>query len=334
MTYVLERQTWLDWANQDGHAEIDAERDDARIRCADAPRLTAVDIFCGIGGFHIAATQNGIDVTFASEIDAAAAHCYEENLKLKPQGDIRQCKGEIPAHDILMAGFPCQPFSIMGKGHGLDDAAQGRLVFEVLEIAEQLRPSAVVLENVKRFATHAKGKTIGSVIQPLERRYDVHVAILNALDFGLPQKRERTFIVALEKGAKSMTWPKPQECAPDLSSVLEEKVDARYYANPRIRANRRRDHQAKHRPAIWHENRSGQINSHPYCCSLRAGSSHNYLLVDGERRLTERELLRLQGFPDGYKPTGGYGQTKKQVGNAVPIPVAKAVLAGVLDALA
>ncbi len=334
MSYELEQQFCLDWITQDGHAEISSIRSDDPTPCADAPGLTAVDLFCGIGGFHIAAVQNGIDVTFASEIDKDAADCYEANLELKPHGDILHCKSEIPPHDILMAGFPCQPFSIMGKGNGLEDTAQGRLVFEVVEIAERLRPSAIVLENVKRFATHAQGKTMRSVIQPLERLdYDITPAILNALNFGLPQKRERTFIVALKKGAKPMPWPTPQGPPPSLSSILEEKVDARYYANPKIQADRRRDHQAKHKPAIWHENRIGLVNSHPYCCALRAGSSHNYLLVDGERRLTEREMLRLQGFPEPYMPTGRYGQTKKQAGNAVPVPVAAAVLAGVMEAL-
>ena len=295
--------------------------------------LRAIDLFCGIGGFHIAAAQNNIAVTFASEIDTAAARCYEANLGLTPHGDIIQCRGDAPPHDILMAGFPCQPFSIMGKGDGLDDA-RGGLVFEALEIADRLKPSAIVLENVKRFATHARGETMRSVIQALERLgYIATCRILNALNFGIPQKRERTFIVALKMGAKPMTWPDPRGYPPNLSSILEGEVEARYYASPKIQADRRRDHQAKHKPAIWHENRIGRVNSHTYCCALRAGSSHNYLLVNGERRLTEREMLRLQGFPEWYTPGGGYSQTKRQVGNAVAVPVAAAVLSAVADAL-
>ena len=296
--------------------------------------LTAVDLFCGIGGFHIAAAQNGIAVTFASEIDQAAARCYEENFGLAPSGDIVQCKGEIPPHDILMAGFPCQPFSIMGKGDGLDDS-RGGLVFEVAEIASRLRPAAVVLENVKRFATHNHGKTIQSVVQRFELiDYNVTYRILNALNFGLPQKRERVFIVALKKDAKPMVWPVGQKRRPSLRKVLEKgRVSERYYASAQIQKNRRLAHRSKHKLAIWHENRSGQVNSNLYCCSLRAGSSHNYLLVNGRRRLTEREMLNLQGFPEKYSPMGGYSATKKQTGNAVAVPVAAAVLKAVKESI-
>lgn len=299
-----------------------------------ASGLTAVDLFCGIGGFHIAAAQIGIEVKFASEIDEAAAYCYEMNLGLAPHGDISRCKSAIPPHDILMAGFPCQPFSIMGKGHGLNDA-RGGLVFEVVEIADCLRPAAIVLENVKRFATHARGQTMQDVIRQFQLLgYDVDHRILNALDFGLPQKRERVFIVALEKGAMPMQWPTPQNRRPKLRDVLErEPVPNRYYASAQIRKNRRLAHQSKHKLAIWHENRSGQVNSHPFCCGLRAGSSHNYLLVNGKRRLTEREMLRLQGFPDEFRPASGYGETKRQTGNAVAVPVAAAVLAAVVKSL-
>ena len=302
-------------------------------RLSRAHDLTAVDLFSGIGGFHIAAVQNGISVTFASEIDSAAAHCYETNLALKPQGDITQCKGDIPAHDILMAGFPCQPFSIMGKGDGLDDS-RGGLVYEVAEVADRLKPSAVVLENVKRFATHADGETMRRIVQRFEESgYAVTHRVLNALDFGLPQKRERVFIVALNKDAKPLSWPTPSRRRTSLRKVLESRVSASYYASQKIQANRRMKHQSKHKLAIWHENRDGAVNSHLYSCALRAGASHNYLLVNGKRRLTEREMLRLQGFPEEYAPTSGYGQTKRQVGNAVPVPVAAAVLSAVVQAL-
>ena len=299
-----------------------------------APELAAVDLFSGIGGFHIAARQNGIAVTFASEINSAAARCYETNLGLTPQGDITQCKGNIPPHDILMAGFPCQSFSIIGKGEGLQDS-RGNLVFEVAEIADCIRPSAIVMENVKQFAMHNRGETIKRVTQIFEDSgYTVTHRVLNALDFGLPQKRERIFMVALEKGAKPMTWPEPQGQLLNLRGVLQNgRVAARYYASRKIQENRRIKHRATDNPAIWHENKGGQVASHPYCCALRANASHNYLLVNGRRRLTERELLRLQGFPESYVPTGTYRQTKWQTGNAVPVPVAAAVMAAIMNAL-
>ena len=303
-------------------------------RDASSTGLTAVDLFSGIGGFHIAAIQNGIAVKFASEIDTAAAHCYETNLGLTPHGDITQCKGNVPPHDILMAGFPCQPFSIMGRGTGLEDG-RGSLVFEVVEIAGRLRPAAIILENVRQFSTHNHGKTIGHVIKAFEELgYTVTHSILNALNFGIPQKRERTFIVALKRDAKPMAWPTLQEHPPSLKSVLQKgRVPARYYASPKIQESRRLKHQTKDKPTIWHENKGGQVTSHSYCCALRANASHNYLLVNGKRRLTERELLRLQGFPEWYTPTSGYCQTQRQIGNAVPVPVASAVLTAVVNAL-
>ncbi len=296
--------------------------------------LTAVDLFSGIGGFHIGATQNGIAVTFASEIDSAAAHCYKTNLGLAPEGNIVECKSNIPPHDILMAGFPCQPFSIIGKGNGLEDD-RGKLVFEVAEIAGRLNPAAIVMENVKRFSTHNHGKTMERVIEVFQALgYKVTPNILNALDFGIPQKRERTFIVALKKGARPLEWPDPQNQHARIGKILQSgRIPNRYYASQTIQNNRKEKHQTEIKPAIWHENKGGEVSSNSYCCALRAEASHNYLLVNGKRRLTEREMLRLQGFPDTYVPTGTYSQTKRQTGNAVPVPVAAAVLASIKKAL-
>ena len=119
------------------------------------------------------------------------------------------------------------------------------------------------------------------------------------------------YIVPLEKGTKPMTWPEPQGQLLNLRGVIQNgRVSARYYAGRTIQEYRRIKHRAIDNPAIWHENKGGQVASHPYCCVLRANASHNYLLVNGKRRLTERELLRLQGFPEWYVPTGTYSQTK------------------------
>ena len=299
--------------------------------------LTAVDLFAGIGGFHIAAQCNGVRVTFASEIDESAARCYEFNLGLAPHGDIRQCKQYIPEHDILMAGFPCQPFSIKGKGRGFGDSqGRGALLFEVLNITKRMQPKAVIMENVKRFSTHNQGKTLESVAQAFKKcGYTPHSNILNALDFGLPQKRERTFIVALQEGIDPIEWPAPLSDTPGLDSILEEgPVPSRYYASQAIRQKRLAKHpNPECRPAVWHENISKSVTSHPYSYALQAAASYNYLLVDGERRFTEREMLRLQGFPESYVPTASYTRTKRQTGNAVPVPVAASVVAAVVKTL-
>ncbi len=299
-------------------------------------RMTAVDLFCGIGGFHVAAEQNGIKVTFACEIDAATAKCYETNLRLTPHGDIAQCMDDIPPHDILMAGFPCQDFSIMGKSQGLQ-GEHGSHVLQVAEIASLLQPDAVVMENVKRLTTHDQGKTIELVEKAFnDLGYITDHRVLNARDFGLPQQRERTFIVAIQKGARPLEWPKPTGSMPKLSEVLTKgRVPNRYYASKQIQENRREAHRPSIREGklIWHENKAGQVNSLPYSCALMASASHNYLLVDGKRRLTEREMLNLQGFPRDFQPQGKYAQTKRQAGNAVPVPVAAAVIKAVKIAL-
>ena len=154
--------------------------------------------------------------------------------------------------------------------------------------------------------------------------------ILNALDFGLPQKRERILIVGWRGEVEGFAWPNKKIPMKPLSALLEKKVDERHYVSTRILKSRKAEHKAKVKPAIWHENKAGNISSHPFSCALRAGASYNYLLVDGERRLTPREMLRLQGFPDTFKLICPDGQTRKQTGNAVPVPMVKAVLEAVL----
>ena len=299
-----------------------------------AGETTAVDLFCGIGGFHLAAGEHKVRTIFACDSDQDAADCYEANLGLKPHGDIRECKGLVPPHDLLFAGFPCQTFSIMGKNAGFADP-RGRLIYDVAEIAGQRRPQAVILENVKRLSTHDHGRTLRTIAGLFEKiGYQVESRALDARDFGLPQRRERTFIVALGTNNAPFEWPvggRPKRTLPD---VLEAAVPPKYYANPKIREDRRSRHpDPVPPPAIWHQNKGGGIKSREYAAALRAHSSHNYLLVNGERRLTEREMLRLQGFPERFRLTGSYQQAKRQTGNAVAVPVAAAVIQAVLKNL-
>ena len=297
-------------------------------------RLKAVDLFCGIGGFHLAARELGIETIFACDIDKAAVKCYSDNFGLEPRGDIRDCKDEIPDHDILMAGFPCQPFSIIGKGVGLSDP-RGALIYDVAEIAGKKKPRAIVLENVMRLNSHQGGQTIETIKKLFQRHgYRVESKILNALDFGLPQKRQRTIIVGLRSEYRPITWPNPEKPLPSLSEILEEEVDSRYFANQRIQDNRKEKHtSALAPPAVWHQNISDVVTSHTFALALRANASYNYQLVNGERRFTEREMLRLQGFPEWFQPTGNYQQTRRQTGNAVPVPMIAAALRSVLEAM-
>ena len=296
-------------------------------------RLSGVDLFCGIGGFHLAARDRGIDIVFSCDINEAACEAYQLNFELEPEGDISSSKDRVPAHDVLMAGFPCQPFSIIGNGGGLNDP-RGALVFHVVDIAATRLPSAIVLENVKQFSTHDEGRTLERVTGMFEELgYSVDSRVLNALDFGLPQKRERTIVVGLLGGLDRFFWPEGEREYAPLDTILENEVPPQYFASDRIRAKRRASHTSEVVPSIWHENKGGNVSSHPFSCALRAGASYNYLLVDGERRLTAREMLRLQGFPEDYELPGSYQQARYLTGNSVPVPVISAVMQSVREAI-
>jgi len=262
----------------------------------------------------------------SSDIDEFCQNAYEANFGERPLGDIAKIEeGKIPQHDLLLAGFPCQPFSIIGHRKGFEDA-RGTLFFEIARILEAKRPKAFVLENVKMLKGHNGGKTLNRIMEVLrDLDYICDFRVLNALDFGLPQKRERVFIVGFRK-RNNFTWPEGRAEMAPLSSILEKKVSKEFFASEQIRKNRLAKHAPTSEPTIWHENKSGNISAHPYSCALRAGASYNYLLVNGERRLTPREMLRLQGFPDSYRIVCNYTQTRKQAGNSLPVPVAKAVL--------
>jgi DNA (cytosine-5)-methyltransferase 1 len=258
---------------------------------------------------------------------------YEANFGIKPLGDIRAVSSNaIPDHDLLFAGFPCQPFSIIGGLKGFDDT-RGTLFFEVARILEAKRPQAFILENVKMLVGHQQGRTLGRIMEALrDIGYLATFRVLNALDFGLPQKRERVLIVGFLEPVNYL-WPEGGVPMKPLKEVLEANVDSKYFASDYIRRARSKWHAPGNEPTIWHENKAGNVSKYPYSCALRAGASYNYLLVDGERRLTEREMLRLQGFPDSYKICCNLSQTRKQAGNSVPIPVVEAVMERVLDSL-
>lgn len=299
-----------------------------------------IDLFSGIGGFRLAVEQKlkaeGLpyECVFSSDIDASAREAYRANFGEYPHGDITQINAaEIPDHDLLLAGFPCQPFSIIGKGEGFNDI-RGTLFFDIARILKKKKPQAFILENVKQLVGHNKGRTLKRIIGVLrdELGYNVDYRVLNALDFGLPQKRERVFIVGYKK-ALPFPWPRKQGSFTPLSKILERNVDRKHFVSTRIRNKRKSLHKATEKPAIWHENKAGNISSYPFSCALRANASYNYLLVDGERRLTPREMLRLQGFPDTYKIVVSDAQTRKQAGNAVPVNLVSAVFNSLLPIL-
>ncbi len=301
-------------------------------------RIRYIDLFAGIGGFRVAAEKAfnkhkiASECVFSSEIDESAQKTYLANFGEKPFGDISTINGNIPEHDILFAGFPCQPFSIIGNGKGFDDI-RGTLFFEIVRILQYTKPKAFILENVKQLKSHHNGATFKKIYGALHRLgYWVDYKVLNALDYGLPQKRERIFIVGYSRPIK-FSWPPKKLDRKPLEKILETNVDKKYFASSRIKNKRKSEHKPEHNPSIWHENKAGNITSHPYSCALRAGASHNYLLVNGERRLTPREMLRLQGFPDNFKIVVPDSQMKKQTGNAVPVNSVQAILESLIPIL-
>lgn len=293
-----------------------------------------IDLFCGIGGFRYASEKAFKNLrlkgecVFSSDIDKFAQESYEANFNEKPVGDITKVdEKDIPDFDLLFGGFPCQAFSICGLQKGFEDATKGTLFFDIARIIKEKQPRAFVLENVKNLASHNNGKTLATILTVLrdELGYYVDYKLLNALDFGLPQKRERIIIVG-SKNPFEMDWNFNIKTKKTLSDILEDNVDKKHYASKEIVEKRKAKHTTKVKPTIWHENKSGNISSYPYSCALRAGASYNYLLVDGERRLTPREMLRLQGFPDEFKIVVSDTQTRKQAGNAIPVDMVSQVI--------
>ena len=299
-----------------------------------------IDLFCGVGGFRYAAMQaleaRGFrgECVFSSDIDKDCQRVYAINFGETPVGDITQVPAEtLPDFDLLLGGFPCQPFSIIGKGKGFEDT-RGTLFFSIAKILETKRPKAFVLENVKQLRGHNKGKTlerIMGVLRELGYKCDWHV--YNAMDFGLPQNRERIFIVGFRDGADFL-WPVGKVPMTPLGDILEKSVPAFYDASAHIQSKRQAQVAGMANlptPGIWHENKSSHVSVYPFSCALRAGSSYNYLLVDGKRRLTGREMFRLQGFPESFKLADSYTVARHQAGNSLPVPVARAIIGNVLN---
>lgn len=298
----------------------------------------SIDLFAGLGGIRLAFEAYGVENVFSSEWDKFACDMYENYFGDRPHGDITKIdEKNIPDHHILLGGFPCQAFSIMGEKKGFDES-RGTLFFDIARILKEKKPLSFMLENVKNLKSHDGGNTFSTISKILDDLgYDVHSKVLNALDFGLPQKRERIIIVGFRKELKAVfEFPvEPVVKRKSLEEVLfkDDLVDAKYFASKEIRRKRLEKCKSKEVPTIWHENKSKNVSALPYSCALRAGASHNYLLVNGKRRLTPRECMRLQGFPDDYKIIASDAQTKKMTGNSVPVAMIQAVAKNLVQSL-
>lgn len=299
-----------------------------------------IDLFAGIGGIRLGFESVGGKCVFSSEWDQDAAKTYEANFGEKPFGDITKIPPkDIPDFDILLGGFPCQPFSIIGAKEGFKHETQGTLFFNIEEILKEKKPKAFMLENVRNLTAHDHGRTFRIITEHLTNAgYHVHYKVLNALDYGVPQKRERIIIVGFRKDIPfEFPDPVPQSQRKTVKDILEppEAISPKLFVKAEIRESRLarlRDPDFP-KPYISHENVAGTITPHNYSCALRAGASANYLLINDERRPSEREMLRIQGFPDTFKIVVGYGKIKHQTGNSVAVPVIRAVAASMIRSM-
>ena len=294
-------------------------------------RLRYIDLFAGIGGIRIPFDELGYECVFSSEWDEKACKTYQANFHETPHGDITKIsERDIPPFDVCLAGFPCQAFSIMGKMQGFEDT-RGTMFFEVERILKYHKPQAILLENVKQLTSHDKGRTLRVILEHLDALgYHIKYKVLNALDFGLPQKRERIIIVGFLNPVLAEKFNFEFKKKPyNLASILDDddQVDPSLYASNTIQEKRRQSVIGKNvfYPSVWHENKSGNISVLDYSCALRTGASYNYLLVNGVRRFTSRELLRLQGFPETYKIVVSNQEIRRQTGNSVAVPMIREI---------
>ena len=299
-----------------------------------------IDLFAGIGGIRIAFERAGGKCVFTSEWDEPCQVMYEANFGERPFGDITKIiADEVPDHEILTGGFPCQAFSIIGNGRGFADT-RGTLFFDVERILRAKQPKAFLLENVKQLTTHDDGRTFKVILEHLENLgYFVHYKVLNGLDFGVPQKRERIMIVGFKENYP-FEFPRNGAETKTLSDILEpeHQIDKKHFLSDyfRQKLQRKLKEQGKKimtRPVVIHENKGGNLGIHPFSTALRANGSYNYVTVNGERRLTPREMLRLQGYPDTFKMVVPDTQVRKQAGNSVVIPKIEAVARAMVRAM-
>ncbi|MDO8415759.1 MAG: DNA (cytosine-5-)-methyltransferase [Agitococcus sp.] len=337
--------------------------------------FTFIDLFAGIGGIRLPYQQAGGRCVFSSEWDKFSQKTYAANFGELPAGDITQISAHtIPQHDILLGGFPCQTFSQAGLKRGFSDT-RGTMFFEIQRIIAQKRPKAFMLENVKQLQGHEKGRTLQTIVDILEGRnvqeisadipmsedarqalshrlnYQVFYKVLRAADFGIPQNRERIFIVGFDRDYygqdidfnKLFSWPTPP-CTPTrVGDILEDSlyVDSKYTISEKLwdgHRRRKEEHKTKGNGfgySLFHKN-----STHANTLSARYYKDGSEILIDQSdihkrpRKLTPRECARLQGFPENYIVNAVSDvQAYKQFGNSVTVPVIRAVATQLLAAM-
>jgi DNA (cytosine-5)-methyltransferase 1 len=314
----------------------------------DLEKKKFIDLFCGIGGMRLAFKAADCECVFSSDWDKHAKITYQKNFGETPKGDIREIvASDIPDHDILVGGFPCQPFSISGvskknslnRPHGFEDKTQGTLFFEIKRILAEKRPQAFVLENVKHLLRHDKGKTIEIIYESLRDDLNYHVyppLVLDARHF-VPQHRERVFIVGFRE-PRTFMRPTLRDRKPKFRDILESEPPEKYTLTKHL-WKYLQDYAKKHQAA---GNGFGyglvDLDGISRTLSARYYKDGSEILIPRgvrqvPRRLTPRECARLMGFPESFKIPVSDTQAYKQFGNSVVVPIAAAVARSVVEAL-
>lgn len=302
------------------------------------PEFTFIDLFAGIGGIRIPFQELGGKCVFTSEWDKFAQKTYHVNFGDMPSGDITKITNdEIPEFDVLLGGFPCQPFSQAGLKKGFSDT-RGTLFFEIERIIKDKRPKAFLLENVKQLRGHDKGRTLKVILEHLDALdYQVSYDVLRAADFGVPQNRERIYFVGFDRRYYGLDdkykflFPEPTHKKTRLGDILEDNVDEKYTISQKLyegHIRRKTEHQKKGNGFGF-----GLFNAdseYTNTISARYYKDGSEILIDQgsdipPRKLTPRECARLQGFPESFIIPVSDTQAYKQFGNSVAVPVIRAI---------
>ncbi|AVN60008.1 DNA (cytosine-5-)-methyltransferase [Mesoplasma florum] len=309
--------------------------------------MKVVSLFSGIGGFDLGFSKRNFEIIWANDFDQYCVQTYKRNINNQIHfGDLEVLKYKIPKHDVLIGGFPCQPFSSLGSQKGFEDK-RGGLIFTIIDILQKNKTPFFILENVKNFINHDKGKTIKIVKEMLEEiGYIVDYKILNSLDFGIPQRRNRVFIVGYRKTEfkinSNFIFPEGKKTKKTVFDLLDKEVSEKYFLSHKII------------PTILSKgNQNYKLNptiDTPIAKTLTAtmmkmhrASQDNYYtdqinyeknvldkkLKSNIRRLTPNECRKLQGFPNEWVQVVSDAQAYKQFGNAVTVNVSTAIAAQV-----
>lgn len=309
-----------------------------------------IDLFCGLGGFRLALESYGAKCVFSSDIDKHVSKTYENNFGTYPLSDITKVdEKDIPKHDILCAGFPCQAFSISGKQKGFDDT-RGTLFREVVRIAKYHQPELLLLENVKNLESHDNGRTFKVIKENIENiGYNMYHQVINASQYGVPQARERIYMVCIRKDLdnENYKFPKPIEnmkCVKDI--LISNGEEEKFIINKPYKLKEKEEQlqmfKVFNKPIrVGTVNKGGQgdriYDPMGQAITLSAegggtGAKTGLYLVDGKvRKLHPRECARLMGYPEEYVIDESVNQAQKQFGNSVVVDVLQYVVKNIID---